>query len=163
MEQRDMSLEIFPVALTDQRLTALVAELDDYQSALYPTGSDYVMSLELMANSVNYPFLAQSAGQPVGCACLYVGENGIAEIKRVYVAPAGRGKGVASRLIQALEDQLKKLNIQRLFLETGIYQPEAIGLYQKRGYSLTGPFGDYTFDPLSVYMVKTFSAIAENV
>ena len=158
-----MSLKIFPITLNDPRLATLVAELDKYQSVLYPDGSNYAMPLDRMANAQNYPFLAESEGQPVGCACLYLGDNGIAEIKRVYVAPAGRGKGVASSLIQALEAHVQTLSFTALFLETGIYQPEAIGLYQKLGYGMTGPFGDYTFDPLSVYMVKTFPATIANV
>ncbi|TPG64309.1 GNAT family N-acetyltransferase [Ewingella americana] len=152
-----MSLSIFPVALIDPRLTALVAELDHYQSALYPNGSDYSMPLEVMANAVTYPFLAETEGQPVGCACLYLGNDGIAEIKRVYVAPNGRGKGVASRLIHSLEDHVQTLKIAAVYLETGIHQHDAISLYKKHGFSLTGPFGNYANDPLSVFMVKTFS------
>ncbi|GAB2938811.1 GNAT family N-acetyltransferase [Hafnia psychrotolerans] len=152
-----MSLTIIPVALTDPKLKALVTELDHYQSALYPNGSDYSMPLEVMANSVTYPVLAVTEGQPVGCACLYLGNDGIAEIKRVYVAPNGRGKGVASRLIHSLEDHIKALKITAVYLETGIHQHDAIGLYKKHGFSLTGPFGHYANDPLSVFMVKTFS------
>ncbi len=152
-----MSLTIIPVALTDPKLKALVTELDHYQSALYPNGSDYSMPLEVMANAVTYPVLAVTEGQPVGCACLYLGNDGIAEIKRVYVAPNGRGKGVASRLIHSLEDHIKALKITAVYLETGIHQHDAIGLYKKHGFSLTGPFGHYANDPLSVFMVKTFS------
>lgn len=157
MKQTDMHFKILSVALSDPRLAILVTDLDHYQSALYPAGSDYCMPLDVMAKAVTHSYLALNEGQPVGCACLYVGENGIAEIKRVYVTPAGRGKGMASRLIQTLEDHVQTLDITALFLETGIYQPEAIGLYKKHGYSLTGPFGNYQHDPLSVFMVKNFS------
>src|SRR5471032_599230 len=154
-----MPLSIFRVELTDPRLVALVTELDNYQTVLYPSGSDYSMPLDVMANAVTYPFLAEWDDKPIGCACLYLSEQGIAEIKRVYVTPEGRGKNVASQLIHKLEEQLALLNMTALYLETGVYQEAAIGLYKKHGFSVTGPFGDYRYDPLSVYMVKPYPSV----
>lgn len=151
-----MSLTIISVELTDPRLVALVTELDNYQLPLYPSGSDYSMPLEVMANAVNYPFIALWEDTPIGCACLYLSEKGIAEIKRVYVAPEGRGKNVAFALIQRLEQLVTSLKIEALYLETGVYQEAAINLYKKLGFSQTDAFGDYIYDPLSVYMVKPF-------
>lgn len=154
-----MSLSISRVELTDPRLVALVTDLDNDQLVLYPSGSDYSMPLDEMANAVTYPFVAEWEGKPIGCACLYLSSEGIAEIKRVYVAPQGRGKNIASQLIHTLEEQVTLLKITALYLETGVYREAAIGLYKKHGFNITGPFGDYVFDPLSVYMVKPYQTV----
>jgi putative acetyltransferase len=53
-----------------------------------------------------------------------------------------------------LEARLREQGIELLRLETGIHQPEAIGLYRKLGYRERGPFGAYRVDPLSVFMEK---------
>ena len=79
---------------------------------------------------------------------------GQAEMKRVFVAPAARGKGVARLLMEALEREAAKLGVTLMQLETGIRQPEAIALYRKFGYAERGPFGSYQPDPLSLFMEK---------
>jgi putative acetyltransferase len=76
------------------------------------------------------------------------------EIKRLYVPPAHRGKGLAKALIVRLETELRDRQIRWAKLETGIAQPEAIALYERLGYHRCAPFGDYTADPLSVFMEK---------
>ncbi len=65
-----------------------------------------------------------------------------------------RGLGIARRLLEALEARAKAAGIGVLRLETGIYQPEAIGLYERAGYVRRGPFSDYPDDPLSIFMEK---------
>ena len=57
-------------------------------------------------------------------------------------------------LLEALEDAARRQNIDRISLETGIRQPEAIGLYRASGYQDCPPFGTYTPDPLSLFMTK---------
>ncbi|MFZ4834251.1 GNAT family N-acetyltransferase [Rouxiella sp. Mn2063] len=148
-----MSVTLTRVELFDHRFVALVNQLDSYQKPLYPATNDYTMPLEVMAQAESYPLLAEIAGTAVGCACLYIAD-GIAEIKRVFVDPHCRGQGIAVKLVQAVELQARKRNISRLYLETGIYQPHAVGLYRRLGFQQTECFGSYIDDPLSVYMVK---------
>jgi putative acetyltransferase len=57
-------------------------------------------------------------------------------------------------LLVALEDAARQKHISRISLETGIKQPEAIGLYRASGYQDCPPFGTYTPDPLSLFMTK---------
>jgi putative acetyltransferase len=57
-----------------------------------------------------------------------------------------------------LETELRKRGVSLFRLETGIRQPEALGLYRKLGYRERGPFGSYRPDPLSVFMEKQFDA-----
>lgn len=76
------------------------------------------------------------------------------EIKRVFIADEARGKGLGERLIRALEAELGRKGITTVRLETGVEQPEAVGLYRKLGYQRRGPFGDYPNNELSIFMEK---------
>jgi putative acetyltransferase len=64
------------------------------------------------------------------------------------------GGGLGRRLLHALEDTARQKHIDRISLETGIRQPEAIGLYRAAGYQDCPPFGSYNDDPLSLFMTK---------
>jgi GNAT superfamily N-acetyltransferase len=66
-----------------------------------------------------------------------------AELKRLYVAPQHRGAGVAKALLEAVEDSARQAGRKRIWLETGTAQPEAIGLYERCGYSRIADFGHY--------------------
>jgi putative acetyltransferase len=76
-------------------------------------------------------------------------------VKRVYVSPAARGRGLAKKIMARLEDEARAAGMTIARLETGIYQPAALGLYRALGYADCGPFGDYPADdPMSVFMEK---------
>jgi len=148
-------LEVTLTTLQNPHFIELVRQLDAYQSVLYPAESDYSMPLSAMADFEHYPFIATVKGVAVGCVCLFIGADGLAEIKRVYVHVDYRGQKIAEKLMQALEEQARALKLSRLYLETGVDHHAAIGFYKKSGYCITECFGDYTYDPLSVYMVKS--------
>jgi putative acetyltransferase len=76
------------------------------------------------------------------------------EVKRMYVRPQARGRGLARRLIETLEAKAVEQGCRTFMLETGPTQPEALILYERVGYQYRGPFGDYRDDPLSVFMQK---------
>lgn len=78
-----------------------------------------------------------------------LGTGSTAEIKRMYVAPAVRGRGLARRMLAELETSAATYGFEALVLETGIHQPEAIGLYETSGYRPVPPFGHYRDSPLS--------------
>ena len=91
----------------------------------------------------------------MGCGGCWL-HHGYAEIKRVYVSPKARGLGLAKKLMDRIEaEALATGHIARL--ETGIHQPEALGLYRRLGYVDRGPFGDYGDDLNSVFMEKILS------
>jgi len=73
---------------------------------------------------------------------------------RVYVPSNQRGKGIAQAIMKELESYLVKQAATYARLETGIHQKEAIQLYEKLGYYRIVPFGEYTEDPLSVFLEK---------
>jgi GNAT superfamily N-acetyltransferase len=80
--------------------------------------------------------------------------DGDAEIKRMFVAPAARGRGHARRILAALEDSAREAGRARMVLETGTKQPEAIALYRSCGYTDMPAFGVYRDDPLCVCLAK---------
>jgi putative acetyltransferase len=137
---------------------ALIAELDDYQDTLYPPESRHALSLaSLRQPNVLFAVARDNTGQAIGCgAIVLLPEFG--ELKRLYVSPRSRGQGVAKRLLALLESHAIDSGCNLLTLETGPYQPEALALYFSAGYERRGPFGDYTNDPLSVFMQKHIAA-----
>lgn len=80
---------------------------------------------------------------PVGCGALREYEPGIMEVKRMYVLPGKRGRGIASLVLTALEDWAKELEYKKCILETGKKQPEAISLYHKNNYTVIPNYGKY--------------------
>ncbi|OXA93846.1 GNAT family N-acetyltransferase [Flavobacterium hercynium] len=91
----------------------------------------------------------------VGCGAFREKENYSVEIKRMYVSPDHRKKGIASQVLTALELWAKELNYPFTVLETGKKQPEAIALYQKSGYAEIPNYPPYENIENSVCMKKT--------
>lgn len=69
--------------------------------------------------------------------------DGDAELKRMYVVPRARGRGLARLILAALEDDARSAGRDRMVLSTGSAQPEAIALYASSGYAPATPFGHY--------------------
>ncbi|MFJ9585563.1 GNAT family N-acetyltransferase [Streptomyces acidicola] len=80
--------------------------------------------------------------------------DGDAELKRMYVVEEARGKGLARRILAALEDDARAAGRVRMVLETGAKQPEAVGLYTSSGYEPCAKFGYYRFHELSMCFAK---------
>ena len=72
----------------------------------------------------------------------------------MYVRPQFRGLGLGKLMLQHLADYARQQGVAVLRLETGIYQPEAIGFYERYGFQRIPPFGAYKEDPLSVFYEK---------
>jgi len=137
---------------------ALIAELDAYQDTLYPPESRYALDLaSLKQANVLFAVARDSTGQAIGCGAIVLWPE-FGELKRLYVSPSGRGQGVAKQLLALLESRAIGSGCKLLTLESGPYQHEALALYASVGYERRGPFGDYTNDPLSVFMQKHLMA-----
>jgi putative acetyltransferase len=72
----------------------------------------------------------------------------------MYVRPEQRGRGLARQVLETLEAAAAQAGCRMLKLESGPSQPEALALYARCGYETCGKYGDYTDDPLSVFMQK---------
>ena len=86
---------------------------------------------------------------PVGCGGVRRYEPGVGEVKRMYVTPTHRGRGIARGVLAALETAAVHLGYDRLILETGLRQPEAMALYESAGYTEFESYGFYRRSPLS--------------
>jgi putative acetyltransferase len=137
---------------------ALIAELDAYQESLYPPESRHLLDLEsLQKRNVVFAVARDSAGRAIGCGAVVLLPD-YGEIKRLYVRPESRGRGVAKKILTLLESRALDFGCNLLLLETGPYQPEALALYSAAGYERRGPFAGYADDPLSVFMQKSIAA-----
>jgi putative acetyltransferase len=150
---------IFAFESPDQPdVIALIADLDAYQDTLYPPESRYTLDLaSLKRPNVLFAVARDSGGLAIGCGAIVLYPE-FGELKRMYVSPRGRGHGVAKKLMALLESRAADVGCKLLKLETGPYQHEALALYASTGYERRGPFGDYTNDPLSVFMEKHIAA-----
>ncbi|MFE2944662.1 GNAT family N-acetyltransferase [Streptomyces sp. NPDC059255] len=81
-------------------------------------------------------------------------EGGDAEVKRMFVVPAARGRGLARRILTELEGSARAAGRVRMVLETGDVLPEAVGLYLSSGYVPTTGFGVYRDYPDSRFLQK---------
>jgi putative acetyltransferase len=135
-------------------VVALIRQSDVLMRSLYPAESNHLVDVDSLAALNVHFFVAREHGRALGCGAFVLGEAGQAEMKRVFVDPAARGKGIARALLEALERDAAKRGVTLMQLETGIRQPEAIALYRKLGYAERGPFGSYQPDPLSLFMEK---------
>jgi putative acetyltransferase len=81
-------------------------------------------------------------------------EPGVGEVKRMFVLPEFRGRGIARHILMALESTAQERGYSTLRLETGTRQPEAIGLHKAAGYGEITCFGEYADDLFSVCFEK---------
>jgi putative acetyltransferase len=151
------SIEVMQVQLESPNqadVISLIAELDAYQDTLYPAEARYALDLTaLEQNDVLFTVAREPDGTAVGCGAVVLSGRGD-ELKRMYVRPAYRAKGIASKILSHLECEAIKRGCIILQLETGPYQPEALAFYRKHGFQNCSAFGDYAEHPLSVFMKK---------
>jgi putative acetyltransferase len=98
--------------------------------------------------------VARVDGKPVGCGGLKRIDGALGEIKRMYVVPDARRSGVGAEVLRVLEARASALGYERLRLETGVRQPEAIALYERAGYRRAANFPPYEHAALSVCFEK---------
>jgi len=148
-----------PVEITPERpdtpdAVALIDELEAVLSPQYPTESRHGYSVQkLIAQGVDF-FVVRVDGTPAGCGGVQLFPEGYAELKRMYIRPAFRGRGLARALLDRLAAHARARGASALRLETGVHQHEAIRLYEGVGFQRIGPFGPYREDPLSIFMER---------
>jgi DNA-binding MarR family transcriptional regulator/GNAT superfamily N-acetyltransferase len=123
-------------------LTAYFAEIDER----FETGWDPAAGIRLepadMAPPRGLLLLARLDGEPVGCGVLWHHGGGVADAKRMWVAPRARGLGLGRRLLAELERHARDAGVRTLRLDTNRALTEAIGLYRAAGYEEIERFND---------------------
>ena len=133
---------------------ALITELDRDLALRYGEKQSQYDGLNKGLEKANV-VVALSDSQPVGCACYKpLEEDGIVEIKRMYVQSTARQKGIAQQLLTELEHWARESGYTKAMLQTANKQPEAVALYNKWGYQIIDCYGPYQDDADSICMEK---------
>ncbi|WP_431265412.1 GNAT family N-acetyltransferase [Roseateles chitinivorans] len=154
-------MQIEPLDPHSPAAMSLLAQSDAYMAALYPSESNHLEDPHALAQPKVRFIGVWLAEWLAGCAAVKVvddAEGPYGEIKRVFVQPHFRGRGISKVLMEELESHLRAQGIELARLETGVHQPEALKLYETLGYDRRAPFGSYAADPLSVFMEKRLTA-----
>ncbi len=106
-------------------------------------------------DKIQHVVVAYENFEPVGCGAVKKYAEGAAEIKRMFVQPERRGRGIARSILFELESWARELNYSECILETGKKQPEAIRLYEKSSYQTIPNYGQYSGIENSVCMRKS--------
>lgn len=145
-------VEISPAA---PEAVEIIGELDAHLwTHPYPPQSRHAFSVEKMLREGVVFFVTHYEEQLAGCGGIKIFAGDYGEVKRMYVRPQFRGKGLGKAMLAHLASYARSQNLDLLRLETGIYEVEAIGLYLRCGFERRAPFGEYVEDPLSVYLEK---------
>ncbi|CAN5745743.1 GNAT family N-acetyltransferase [soil metagenome] len=142
----------FDTAESRQLIAEVCAEIDriyDNPNGTEPalTGTDSPKAAFLIARD-------SESGAAVGCVALRPSAPHIGEVKRLYVRPAARGRGISRQLMENLERRARARGFTEIRLETGLRQPGAIHLYESLGYHRIAGYGEYKDDPENVCFAK---------
>jgi GNAT superfamily N-acetyltransferase len=152
-----------PITITEVRpdsadAVQLITELDAHLAEKpYPQHSRHAFSVDKLVREGVVFFVARHDDRPAACGGLKLFGVEYAEVKRMYVRPAYRGLGLGKAILNHLAGYARERQVSVLRLETGIYQTEAIGLYERFGFQRRPPFGEYQVDPNSVYFEKALA------
>jgi putative acetyltransferase len=105
-------------------------------------------------NKIKFVVLVYKDNKPITCGAIKEFDIHTMEVKRMYVTVEHRGKGIASLILQVLENWTRELSFIRCVLETGKRQPDAIALYKKCGYEVIANYGQYIGKENSVCFEK---------
>lgn len=143
---------------------ALFAQSDTYTHNLYPAESNHMTSPEMLVAAGAIFAVARATraegsdddhiadGAAIGCGALVLPGDGTGELKRMWVVPEARGKRVGRNILERLLEEARARQLDTVRLETGIRQPEALGLYENAGFERRTPFAGYADDPNSIFM-----------
>ena len=156
-------LDIVRVPITHPDAQRLIDDVQAEYAERYGSGDDSPISVEGFDGDRGAFFVGHLDGEAVTTGAWRrasveaFGTTNTAEIKRMYVVRAHRGRGLARLMLAHLELSAAEAGVEALVLETGIKQPEAISLYASEGYTPVPGFGHYRESPLSRCFAKRLS------
>ena len=132
----------------------LIAAVQQEYVARYGGPDDSPVDPDEFAPPAGCFVVAYAGSEAVATGGLRRADDGAMEIKRMYVRPSWRGRGLSRVVLADLEQRARDLGATRIVLETGQRQPEAIRLYETSGYARIDGFGHYACSPMSVSFGK---------
>jgi GNAT superfamily N-acetyltransferase len=135
----------------------LVKHLDDYLKITDGDEHDFYNQFNSI-DVLSHVIIAYANDKPIGCGALKQYDESSVEIKRMYTIKEARGKGVATKILNELENWTKELGYTTCVLETGIRQVEAVQFYKKNSYQEISNYGQY----IGVKNSICFKKIVEN-
>ena len=136
-----MTIELAPLPTDEVR--ALVGELEQMLSADYECHQRHGLSIDgIFQPHVRFFIARADDGTAIGCGGV-ASFDGFAEVKRMYVRPAFRGRGFARALLARIEAEARELGHTLLRLETGDRLFDAMRLYERAGFHPCPAFGEY--------------------
>jgi putative acetyltransferase len=156
MLRRVSEIETRREPLDSARVRALIAALNAELLQRYPEegATHFRLDAGEVAPGRGAFLVASRGGKAIGCGAVRRLDDGVAEIKRMYVRPGARCAGVGAIILAALEAEARALGVRRLVLETGERQPEALVLYRRAGFTVIPRFGEYVDSALSLCLGK---------
>ncbi len=156
-----------PTQIRRERLSSpaaigLITALNTELRGRYPNPVDchFDLTAEEVVPGRGAFVVASEGGVDVGCGAVRLIAEGLAELKRLYVTPACRQRGIASAVLAFLESEARSLGASRIVLETGIHSPDGLALYRHAGYGEIEKFGPYADSLVSICMGKDLAATA---
>ncbi len=120
----------------------LVTELD--KDLAIRDGDDHAFYAQFnKIDTIKHVVIAKLDNKVVGCGAIKAFDDSTMEVKRMFVDPEFRGKGIASIVLSELEEWSREMGVKRCILETGNQQHEAIALYHKNNYQIIQNYGQY--------------------
>jgi putative acetyltransferase len=143
------TLDIRPSTLASSDAVRLIAALNAELKATFPEpGATHFSLTGAQVEAGDGTFLvAYLDDVAVGCGAVRRLDGATAELKRMYVDPCVRGRGIGRTLVEALEREARVLGVTKVVLETGTRLAPAIRLYETMGYARIPLFGEYLSSP----------------
>jgi len=147
-----MTITSFPAASAE--VQEIIARLDLALLERYEAADIHGIDGPEFDRAGGYFVICRRGGQSVGCGAFRPIDAAVAEVKRMFVESAFRGQGIAKAILAHLEEEMRRRRFETAVLETGIKQPEAIGLYRRLGYFPIPAFGSYVGCTYSLCFAK---------
>jgi len=138
---------------TEPDFKNLISKLDKYLSVVNGDDDAFYAPNNVL-DPLNTAVIAYYNNKAVGCGCFKRFDEKSVEIKRMYVDPELRSRGIASAVLNELEKWAKESGFEYAVLETGLKLDDANALYRKQGYKVIENYGQYAGIKSSVCMKK---------
>lgn len=144
---------------SDQDVINVFSDIDRLINSLYPVATAQSLTLNELNDTSVYAIGLKNEEGIIACGAIVkqVDKTPYGEIRRLYVSPSYRGKGLSRRIMQILLHHASDAKIPLIRLETGPKQIQSIKLYENLGFKQCGSFGPYEDNPQSVFMELALS------